>query len=342
MKILFSNKILFFFVVTLFFAACNNSEEKKIDAIQVAPVPFDNMEDELFAITSANIQEKGNFLSHQYQIFFIYYLENVLGAGSFRDSLSKEKILQFINDKDIELVYKEVKKSFPTPERKKIENNLLQLHKYLKYYFPSKPIPEKYVSCVTGFNYQIMYPDSGKIIGIGLDMYLGQNNYLYQLLQWPQYRVRQLNKEYITCDVAKAWLFNNFSPQKFNNLLENMMYYGKIFYALDKLLPNEQDSIKWAYTPAQLGYCNKYEKNLWGFFVEDNKLYDNNPKIISTFLNDGPFTAAINKECPPRIAMYVGYRIVKQYMQNNKGVNLEQLMQENNAQKILQHSKYKP
>lgn len=121
-----------------------------------------------------------------------------------------------------------------------------------------------------------------------------------------------------------------------------MMYYGKIFYALDKLLPNEQDSIKWAYTPAQLGYCNKYEKNLWGFFVEDNKLYDNNPKIISTFLNDGPFTAAINKECPPRIAMYVGYRIVKQYMQNNKGVNLEQLMQENNAQKILQHSKYKP
>ena len=71
-------------------------------------------------------------------------------------------------------------------------------------------------------------------------------------------------------------------------------------------------------------------------------MYDNSPKVLSQFLNDGPFTAAISKECPPRIAMYLAYKIVDSYVTKKKDVTLDQLLREENAQKILQESKYKP
>jgi hypothetical protein len=89
-------------------------------------------------------------------------------------------------------------------------------------------------------------------------------------------------------------------------------------------------------------YCNAYEKNLWGFFAKDNKLYDNDMKLVSEFTSDGPFTRAISKDCPPRIAMWIGLKIVKAYMDHNKDVTFNDLMKEKDAQKILSKSKYKP
>jgi hypothetical protein len=74
------------------------------------------------------------------------------------------------------------------------------------------------------------------------------------------------------------------------------------------------DTLIFSYSQKQLQYCKKYEKNLWAYFLEENKWYDNSPKVLSQFLNDGPFTAAISKECPPRIAMYLAYKIVDSYM----------------------------
>jgi hypothetical protein len=65
-------------------------------------------------------------------------------------------------------------------------------------------------------------------------------------------------------------------------------------------------------------------------------------KIIAEFTNDGPFTGSISKECPPRIAMWIGWQIVKSYMDHNEQVSLEELMNEKDAQKILSKSKYKP
>jgi hypothetical protein len=110
----------------------------------------------------------------------------------------------------------------------------------------------------------------------------------------------------------------------------------------DGLLPQVQDSIKMGYTTDQMSYCYKNEKNLWGFFAKDNKLYDNDLKLVSEFTSDGPFTRAISKECPPRIAMWLGKQIVKSYMEHNNNVTLEDLMNEKDMQKILLKSKYKP
>jgi hypothetical protein len=144
-------------------------------------------------------------------------------------------------------------------------------------------------------------------------------------------------------DIVRGWLITEFdNSEPVNNLLYHMIFYGKILYTCDALLPQTHDSLKIGYTTQQMKYCKDYEKNLWGFFAEKNRLYDNNLKTINEFTSEGPFTGAISKECPPQIAIWLGWQIVRSYMKNNEKVTVEDLMKEKDAQKILSKSKYRP
>ena len=342
MKIILHNKIYFFlFVLAIsFLSACKNIEDD-ISSIPIKEIQIEAFEDEVFSITPQNFAKMDSLLSKKYFPFYQYFISNIVYSGTLADT-SKNLLLQFINDKDIRYTYDETKKVFTKNVREHLEKKLYKLHQHIQYYFPHEKIPERYLTFISGFNYQIVYPENSSTIGISIDMYLGNKHQIYEWLQWPRYRVNQLQKEFIICDIAKAWLLTHYPYGKYNNLLENMMYYGKIIYALKKLLPDEPDTLIFSYSKKQMEYCKKYEKNLWAYFLEDNKLYDNSPKTLSAYLNDGPFTAAISKECPPRIAMYIAYKIVDNYMKKNPSITLLELMKESNAQKILQLSKYKP
>jgi uncharacterized protein YjaZ len=64
--------------------------------------------------------------------------------------------------------------------------------------------------------------------------------------------------------------------------------------------------------------------------------------VLTSYLNDGPFTAEISQEAPGRIGIWVGWRIVDSYMRHHPEVSIQQLMAESDAQKILEYSYYKP
>ena len=63
---------------------------------------------------------------------------------------------------------------------------------------------------------------------------------------------------------------------------------------------------------------------------------------IKKYTSEGPFTAAFSKAAPPRIGYWIGWQIVRQYMNNNPEVTMQQLMDNNDAQQLLAKSKYKP
>ena len=56
----------------------------------------------------------------------------------------------------------------------------------------------------------------------------------------------------------------------------------------------------------------------------------------------GSHAAEIGQQAPGRIGAWVGWQIVRAYMQENPAVTLAQLLAEEDAQKILNGSKYKP
>jgi hypothetical protein len=191
---------------------------------------------------------------------------------------------------------------------------------------------------MSGFNYAI----ETSSFSIGLEMYLGNKSPFYEMLQFPAYKRVNMRKEYIVSDLVHAWMEKTFpNTNKSGTLLNQMMYQGKLLYMVDALMPEEQDTIKIGYSKKQLDWCIENE-NMWGYLIKNKFLYSNEITTVTKFTGEAPFTTGFVKDSPGRTGVWIGWRIVRKYMENNPKVTLQQLMAETDAQKILANSKYKP
>ncbi|MDO8999158.1 MAG: hypothetical protein Q7W45_05285 [Bacteroidota bacterium] len=335
-------RILFLPIFILLFTGCKNNDlDIDISNIDVKPLKVLRLEDDVFSLNALNFEVKNKEISSKYGSFYEHYVARFLNSGANKDSLYKPAILNFINDKDMHETYLYVKKIYPNKNIEEINVELTKCVKRFKYHFPKRKLPTKLITCTTGYNYAVAYTDSALVLG--LDMYLNDTTKFYKMLNTPLYQLKTMNEHYILPNLAKGWLLTEFdNEQPVNTLIYHTIFYGKLFYTINALLPNTEDSLIIGYSNKQLNYCLKNEKNLWGYFAEKNRLYENNLKTVQELTSDGPFTGSISKECPPRIAMWVGLQIVRSYMKNNKGATLEQLMNEKDAQLILSKSKYRP
>jgi hypothetical protein len=333
--------IVYFLFISCFFIACSEDKlDVDVSEVSIKELKIERLDRDFFEINDKNYSLKTNQYQKKYASFYNNYTTEILNPGDVNESVEKA-VLAFVTNNDMKLMHSEVQKIYTNETMKEIENNLVNGFKHFKYHFPDKKTPNKLIAFESGFNYNIITEDS--ILGIGLEMYLGDKNKFYEMLQWPKYKAAQLRKEYIVSDAMKGWIVQNFDTNEpLNNLLGFMVFYGKLLYCMDAVLPETPDSIKIAYTSKQIDYCNKFEHKLWAYFTEKDRLYKNDMKHVNEYISEGPFTSAISKECPPRIAMWVGWQLVRSYMNKNKKVSLSDLMKENNAQKILAFSKYKP
>lgn len=340
MKILF--KVLACGLIVNFLTSCGHNQlEIDTSKVEQEPILFKRLDKDVFLLTPENSQQKMVDYQKKYSTFYTRYVSSIVNNGGQVDSLYSQTLLRFINNQDIKNAYRDLTKSYSDNDIELLGDDVTEAVKRFKVFFPKRKTPKQFVTFMSGFQYNVVYVDS--TLGIGLDMYLGSNNEFYTMMQLPKFRTRTMNKEHVLSDAVRGWVITEFdNADPVNNLLNHMIFYGKIFYVCDALLPNVHDSIKMGYTTAQMQYLDKYEKNVWGFFAKDNKLYDNDLKLVSEFTSDGPFTRAISKECPPRVAMWLGRQIVKSYMEHNDDATLEELMNEKDAQKILSKSKYKP
>ncbi len=329
-------------IVVLILTECHpNKLNVDISDIKANPITCLRLEEEMFAVNAQNFNNKNITLKSNYGLFYEHYLMNLFKQNGTVDSLYQNTLLSFINDKDIHGSYNYIKKLYPVTFTQELSPKIDECIKRFKYHFPKRKTPTKLITCVSGWNYAGAYTDSALVVG--LDMYLGDTCVFYQMLQLPAYRTHFMNKENILPDLMRVWMITEFDNNNPTNILLNhTIFYGKLFYATNALLPEINDTLLISYTTKQIQYCKTYEKKLWSYFAEKNRLYENNMKTVQELTSEGPFTGSISKECPPRIAMWVGLQIIRSYMKNNESVTLEQLMNETDAQKILSKSKYRP
>jgi hypothetical protein len=325
--------------VAVLFAAfmCINScsnEKKQPDVSQVdVTLKADRLEFDLAAHT-----DDVSFLYNKYGSFFDLFIYKIVPMGTSDTTLLKSRLKDFVNDADIKNIYSDVRRLYS--DFKLEDGQLTDAFRHYKYFFPGKIIP-KVVTLISGFNYGIVAVDS--VLGIGLDMYLGDSSRYYPSLQFPTYKIRKLRKEYIAADAMRSWLQTEWEEDvNQTDLLSSMIHQGKILYALNAMMPSSPDSIKTGYTAKQLKWCEDNEKNTWSFFVEHNLLFASDPGQVSKFVAEGPTTNGFPKESPGNIGMWIGWRIVSSYMNEFPKTTLLQLVNNYDYKKIFQDSKYKP
>jgi uncharacterized protein YjaZ len=174
---------------------------------------------------------------------------------------------------------------------------------------------------------------------------LGEDHpvYAYQ----PRYLARERNRKYIPVDAAGAiadYLQQN-TPSGSESLINHMIRDGIRLYIMKSLLPNEKEHNLFKYTEEQIKFCIDNEKNLWLYFINNRLLFDTNVMTKKRFIDPAPFTRLgtdFDHQIPGRIGQWIGYRIVSQYMKNNKNITLKELAKRTDYQNIFNQSRYKP
>ena len=216
-----------------------------------------------------------------------------------------------------------------------------QLFQALKYNFPTFRIP-RVITTTSDVDYRNKVIVTDTIAIVELDTYLGKDHFFYEGLQ--SYIVANMRPEQIVVDLANAYAQKYVLNTKRKNLLEEMIYFGKLLYVKDKIIPFKTDAEKIGYTPEQLDWVVANQEQMWQYFIDKEVLYSTDSKLPSRFINDAPFSkfylAEIDNESPGKVGQFVGWQIVRAFMENNDATLVDLI--NTPAQTIFNKAKYKP
>jgi hypothetical protein len=327
-----------FYLLAISFIFCSSCHENplKVDVsgIKIEDVKIRRFEQDLF---------KPPFnpgkLSGMYGDFFRGFVEtSPFCPNGIDDPGCQAGIRGFVTDPDMKAAYESCQKEFPDVHE--LEQKLDDAFRHFKYHFPSRPLP-KVCTMMSGFNFNILKLD--KAIGIGLEMYLGPNSVFYRRIEFPKYKIIKMSREYLIPDFVRGWMLTEFEEKNAKpDFLTRIIEEGKIAYLVDAMLPEMNDTLKIGFSKNQLDWCKQNEGHMWSFFIKRKILYTRDYQEIMQFTNDGPFTTGFAKESPSRTGNWIGWQIIRSYMEKNKNTTLQQLMEMKDAQKILAAAAYKP
>lgn len=310
--------------------------------IDVSDVKIDlkvkRFDQDLFISTTDLTPEQFKILNDNYPDFFQDFTTNIINIGNIASTEAQYHLNAFTKDQYI----KEIKAKSDSlfSDFSSYETQLVDAFKHYKHYFPKKNTPN-IVTYISGYNYAIVTDDN--YLGIGLDMFLGSKHDAYKRLGLPLYKTDFMGKENLVAGAMLGWVSTEFEqPESNANLLTEMVHQGKILYLLDALIPKMAKPLKISYTTEQFNWCKANETQIWFYIIDNELLYSKKTADVIKFMGESPFIQGFPEGSPGRVGHYVGWQIVSAYMEQNPDITVAQLMQETNAQKILNKSKYKP
>ena len=221
------------------------------------------------------------------------------------------------------------------------ETEIESLFNHLKYYLPEFN-PPRIITTTSDVDYRNKVIVTDTIALIALDTYLGTNHEFYSGI--ANYLKANLNKEQIVVDLAEAYAKKYAFQQERKTLLDEMIYFGKLLYFKDIMLPFKTEAERIGYTEAQLEWAQANESYIWRYFVSREMLFSTDSKLPGRFINPAPFSKffleEIDTDSPGRIGQYIGWQIVRAYM-NQNDVSLKEMLIKS-TEDIFNNSKFKP
>lgn len=321
-------------LLILVIAGCGTGHTRLDVDVSSVPLPdtkIHRYDLDLFKVDAGNLRPELERLKPDYRFFLETDLSDTAKLSDMRGYLLCPRNIEF---------HEAVVRQFS--DVSSIEKDLNGAFRHFLHYFPQFRVPRVYAYISGGdYNYPVQLADS--VMLIGLDNYLGKEFKPYAADGLPAYRTDRMVSGAVVPDCVRS-LVNASFPEDMpgNNLLEQMINAGKRVYFTEAMIPATSDHLIIGYTPKQQEWIKSNEYNLWAAVIENRLLFTTDGKIIRSMMADGPFTAEFSKESPPRLGEWLGWQIVRRYMDKNPGTTLQELSAEKDFQKILSGSAYKP
>lgn len=302
-------------------------------------IRIERLDQDLFRATKDTARNFSLQLYATYGPFYKLYVEQVLQAAAYNDPRLPMALIQFTHDPDWSLVQHMADSILGDMAEQEAGFN--EAFGRLKGFFPDSLVP-RIIAYNSGFNYGVLPTDS--VLGFGVEWFVGKDSPVVQYLSpelFPQYRKDRMRPEMLVPSVVKGWLQVHYTRDvRGEDLLTNLVVIGKVMALLDALLPGTDASLKFAFTPAQLKWCEDNEFNMWRELVAKELVYSKDPKVADRLLNDGPFTPGMPRESPGHVGEWIGYRMVESYLRAHPEVTFAELFAMRDPQAILKT--YKP
>lgn len=326
--------VLFLVIAFLSTSSCNRHKDRlKIDIseIRIPQATIHRYDQDLFKIPLNDLERGLKSIQSRYPFFLGTNLDDTVKLSAMRDYLMNPRNIDF---------YKAVQEKFR--DLISVENELTDGFCHIKYYFPGIEFPHVY-SYISGGDYENPVQLADSVLIIGLDNYLGSDFKPYLSDGVALYKTQRMTPDHIAPDCVRIFVDKLTPPNmSANTFLDQIVDAGKRLYLLDAFIPDVAGNLKINYTPEQFSWILKNESHVWSAIIENRMLYTTDGQTLRLFLADGPFTVAFGKDSPPRLGEWIGWQIVKSYMNNNPEITLQKLLQKNDSQEILSLSGYKP
>lgn len=321
----------FSFVIVLFFISCNpNQLDVNLEG-EAPAVDIRHYDEQLFEANPYKLQNKLDKLAQQFPVFI---------NGDYKNPAKINGLIEYVENPLNRKLYRKSQKVFE--DLNSTEQKIQSGFHHFQHYFPELPIPTIYFY-ISGLNYEqpIIITKENEIL-VGKDLFLGGDYEIYGQYRIPQFISHKFEKDYLPYEVFRSYAYQLFGPGlRGNNLLEYMIALGKVEYFINAMYPSSSDKERFAFTKEQIAWCNEREKAFWTFLTEGELLFNKDYHEYKKFIEDRPFVSSLERESPGRAGVWVGYQIVKKYM-NNTETTLKELMQMQDQMRIFNESRYNP
>lgn len=319
-------------IITLIWWALSHSAND--NALQVDTQNVENnvqikhFDDAFFTADTANFLDALAQLKNNYEPFFTSTNDSKFWYDMRTERMQKQ-------------LYSDLKRVIPDFET--FDENLYNAFSHLYYYYPELPAYEiyTYISRLDIDNPVII---ADRLIFIATDLYLGAMHPAYQYQ--PNYTNYFRQPAFIIPEVMQNIAYQLVPKnQEDNALLNDMIWWGKIYYFKQAMQPNLADSTIASYSQEKMLFCEKNEVEMWSYLIDNRLLFNTDIEPKRRFIEPAPYTKfgmPFDNETPGMIGRWLGWQIIKSYMQANPNVSLQQLMADTDSRAIFRNSKYKP
>ena len=181
-----------------------------------------------------------------------------------------------------------------------------------------------FASVIWGKPQSIIFCDSCMLIA--QNHYLGSNHPAYGSLD--TYRRQSKSLKAMPYDIAEAMVATRypFTQTDDTKLINRLIYEGVITEAKMRMVENASLADALGYTREQMDVLIGKESEIWDKMVGSKMLFDTSATQADRFISPAPFTSPLSADLPGRAGRYIGYKLVRAYLDANPEMKLSDML----------------
>lgn len=283
-------------------------------------IDFHNVHSDLYKANSTELIKAHHKYQKEITEIYNYYLGTCMEFPEDMPDSAFTNRMEFLKTDDI-------MKEFESAIEKKfkdlggIETKLVDGFKHLKYHLPNKKMPSDIIFINSRLQSSVFCTE--KEISIGLERYLGAKSDVIQKYLDPRVFFNWIkvgmDSKFLERDVLAGWISTHIIDETEGNLAERMIRWGKVLYLTKAAFPEMEEHLIMRYSKDGWDWAVKNELDFWDYLVSQKFLFGSEPLNVMNMINPGPTTSGLpEKGAPDRMGRFIGYRMVRKYMEANE------------------------